>query len=56
MKVFARTTNHEYIGDGTEDVEVGIQVFSSVSVSMVNTPLSPSQSDEDRFSHPPWRF
>src|SRR5215218_2943009 len=41
---------------GAEDVEVGTQDLSPASVSMVKTPLTPSQSHEDRFSRPPWRF
>jgi hypothetical protein len=39
---------HEDIG-GTEDVEVGTQVYSPASVLMVSTALIPSESHENGF-------
>jgi hypothetical protein len=44
---------HEDMGVAPRMWRWGTQVFSSISVLMMHTPLTPSQSDEDRSSRPP---
>jgi len=48
-KFYARTNYPREHGGEPEDVEVGTEVFSPVSVSVVNVPLKPSESYENSF-------